>query len=296
MHNLSLLLLFASLTARAALVGRAPLRSPAAATRLSRLAGPPLLQLPDIGSLVSKLRGEQSSEIAQLGAEDSAMGEVNTDDLEFIPRVLVIGATGRTGTIVVRKLVLRGFRVSVLVRSLSTETLTRLGSNVQYSYGDILDYQSLLDAMEDVDKVVFAASAGITAQGDPATEEAGIRNILRALQDTRTFSYGAAEATKLSLFKFRRDAARTTASCSTAHARRASRASPFCFRPTLTRGSCSPPTTTSARGSPPPASPPRAGRWRTGSDRTHTPTAQRAVGKSARRAAASCDGGRARCA
>jgi len=206
MHNLSLLVLFASLTARAALVGRAPLRSPAAATRLSRLAGPPLLQLPDIGSLVSKLRGEQSSEIAQLGAEDSAMGEVNTDDLEFIPRVLVIGATGRTGTIVVRKLVLRGFRVSVLVRSLSTETLTRLGGNVQYSYGDILDYQSLLDAMEDVDKVVFAASAGITAQGDPATEEAGIRNILRALQDTRTFSYGAAEATKLSLFKFRRDA------------------------------------------------------------------------------------------
>lgn len=227
MHNLSLLVLFASLTARAALVGRAPLRSPVAATRLSRLAGPPLLQLPDLGSLVSKLRGEQSSEIAQLGAEDSAMGEVNTDDLEFIPRVLVIGATGRTGTIVVRKLVLRGFRVSVLVRSLSTETLTRLGGNVQYSYGDILDYQSLLDAMEDVDKVVFAASAGITAQGDPATEEAGIRNILRALQDTRTFSYGAAEATKLSLFKFRRDAARTPASCSTAHARRASRASPF---------------------------------------------------------------------
>ena len=65
-----------------------------------------------------------------LGAEDSAMGEVNTDDLEFIPRVLVIGATGRTGTIVVRKLVLRGFRVSVLVRSLSTETLTRLGAYV----------------------------------------------------------------------------------------------------------------------------------------------------------------------
>lgn len=50
------------------------------------------------------------------------------DDLEFVPLVLVVGATGRTGRIIVRKLVLQGFRVVVLVRSLSTDTLNLLGS------------------------------------------------------------------------------------------------------------------------------------------------------------------------
>jgi uncharacterized protein YbjT (DUF2867 family) len=75
------------------------------------------------------------------------------------------------------------------------------GSGVSYSYGDMTDYNTLLDAMEDVDKVVFVASSD-----DPEREELGLRNILRALQDTRTFTYGGAEATKLSLFKFRRDA------------------------------------------------------------------------------------------
>eukprot|EP00967_Tisochrysis_lutea_P046090 scaffold55923_cov25-Tisochrysis_lutea.AAC.1 len=51
------------------------------------------------------------------------------EDLEFVPQVLVVGATGRTGLIIVRKLLLRGFRVAVLVRSLSTDTLNRLGQS-----------------------------------------------------------------------------------------------------------------------------------------------------------------------
>ena len=53
----------------------------------------------------------------------------------------------RAGRIIVRKLLLRGFRVAVLVRSLSSETLNLLGSGVSYSYGDMTDYKSLLDAM-----------------------------------------------------------------------------------------------------------------------------------------------------
>ena len=89
--------------------------------------------------------------------------------------------------------------MSVLVRSLATDTLNLLGSGVSYSYGDMGNYRSLLDAMEDVDKVVFAASAA-----DGEDELAGLQNVLRAFQDTRTFMYGEAEATKLSLFKFRK--------------------------------------------------------------------------------------------
>eukprot|EP00965_Chrysotila_dentata_P038545 1280344-Pleurochrysis_carterae.AAC.1 len=51
-----------------------------------------------------------------------------------------------------------------------------------------------------VSQVVFAAR-------DAETQEVqtGLRNVIRAFQDTRTFMYGRAEATKLSLFKFRRD-------------------------------------------------------------------------------------------
>jgi len=86
------------------------------------------------------------------------------------------------------------------VRSLSTETLNLLGSGVSYSYGDMTDYRSLLDAMEDVDKVVFAAEGA-----DEEKELVGLREVMRAFQDTRTFMYGEAEATKLSLFKMRKD-------------------------------------------------------------------------------------------
>jgi len=116
-----------------------------------------------------------------------------------VPLVLVVGATGRTGRVIVRKLVLQGFRVAVLVRSLSTETLNLLGSGVSYSYGDMTDYRSLLDAMEDVDRVIFAADAA------DDEELKGLTQVLRSFQDTRTFMYGDAEATKLSLLKMRRD-------------------------------------------------------------------------------------------
>ena len=108
---------------------------------------------------------------------------------------------GRTGRLLARKLVLQGFRVAVLVRSLSTETLNLLGSGVSYSYGDMTDYRTLLDAMEDVDRIIFAAEGA-----DQQTELNGMQQVLRAFQDTRTFMYGDAEATKLTLLKMRRDA------------------------------------------------------------------------------------------
>ena len=112
--------------------------------------------------------------------------------------------TGRAGRLIVRKLLLRGFRVAVLVRSLSSNTLSLLGSQVSYAYGDMTNYDSLLSAMDDVDKVVFAADASARG-GDTDEELRGLKNVARAFQDTRTFMYGEAEATKRSLFKFSRD-------------------------------------------------------------------------------------------
>ena len=97
-------------------------------------------------------------------------------------RIGITGAAGRMGRLVVSKLVDDGFRVAVLVRSLSTETLDLLGSGVSYSYGDMTDYRTLLDAMEDVDRVIFAA------EGDD--ELTGLSQVMRSFQDTRTFMYG----------------------------------------------------------------------------------------------------------
>lgn len=149
----------------------------------------------DVSSLWKRVVGTDIIESVGIDSEQRA-----TDDLEYVPLVLVVGATGRTGRIIVRKLVLQGFRVAVLVRSLSTDTLNLLGSGVSYSYGDMTDYRSLLDAMEDVDKVVFAAEAA-----DPSAETKGLNEVIRAFHDTRNFMYGNAEATKLNIFKFRKD-------------------------------------------------------------------------------------------
>ena len=152
----------------------------------------------DVSSLWGQISGKQAAPPPDLQPQE--LVNVAADDQEFVPLVLVVGATGRTGRIIVRKLVLQGFRVAVLVRSLSSDTLNLLGSGVTYSYGDMQDYQTLLDAMEDVDKIVFVASSS-----EPDAELEGLQNVVRAFHDTRTFMYGEAEATKLNLFKFRKD-------------------------------------------------------------------------------------------
>merc|ERR1719238_1989419 len=152
----------------------------------------------DVGSLWGRISG--ASDATPLDLDPRLASPPPPEDQEYVPLVLVVGATGRTGRIIVRKLVLQGFRVSVLVRSLASDTLNLLGSGVTYSYGDMQDYRTLLDAMEDVDKIVFVASSS-----DPDAELEGLGNVVRAFHDTRTFMYGEAEATKLNLFKFRKE-------------------------------------------------------------------------------------------
>ncbi|GKY94897.1 hypothetical protein MPSEU_000454600 [Mayamaea pseudoterrestris] len=92
--------------------------------------------------------GSSSSELSRLGQDD------------FVPEVLVVGATGEVGRMVVRRLLLDGrFRVRVLVRDLYTETLNLLGTGVTYCQGDLANIDSLEYALTDVDKIVFCAGA-----------------------------------------------------------------------------------------------------------------------------------------
>lgn len=120
------------------------------------------------------------------------------------PEVLVVGATGQTGRIITRKLILRGYRVRVLVKDLYSSTLDILGTGVSYVKGDLHDYDSLLEATGDVDKVICAIGARNNADAEHV-EYDGVSNLIRAFQDSRVQLYGRAEATKLTLYNFSDD-------------------------------------------------------------------------------------------
>lgn len=108
---------------------------------------------------------EPSSSTPSKGAIDFAqrnslferLGPIGNDD--YIPEVLVIGATGAIGRLVVRRLILSGrFKVRVLVRDLYSETLNMLGTGVTYCQGDLNNIESLEYSLTDVDKIVFCAA------------------------------------------------------------------------------------------------------------------------------------------
>jgi len=79
---------------------------------------------------------------------------------DYVPEVLVVGATGEVGRLVVRRLILEGrSRVRVLVRDLYSKTLNMLGTGVVYCQGDLNNMDSLEYALTDVDKIVVCAAA-----------------------------------------------------------------------------------------------------------------------------------------
>lgn len=95
---------------------------------------------------------------ARYTSRDSLFERLEQDD--YIPEVLVVGATGEVGRLVVRRLLLDGrFRVRVLVRDLYSKTLNLLGTGVTYCQGDLHDLDSLSYALTDADKIVFCATA-----------------------------------------------------------------------------------------------------------------------------------------
>lgn len=95
---------------------------------------------------------------AQRNVLSDSMNALDSMEEDYIPEVLVIGATGAIGRLVVRRLVLSGrFRVRVLVRDLYSNTLNMLGTGVTYCQGDLRNAESLEYAVTDVDKIVFCA-------------------------------------------------------------------------------------------------------------------------------------------
>jgi uncharacterized protein YbjT (DUF2867 family) len=118
---------------------------------------------------------------------------------DFVPEILVVGATGRLGRLLVRQLLLyqpmsKRPKVRVLVRDLYTRTLDILGTGVTYCQGDLRKMETLEDAVTDVDKLVFCARCD--------DEPELLNNLLAAYQNVRHADYGTSQAAKRSLFKF----------------------------------------------------------------------------------------------
>ncbi|GAX18611.1 hypothetical protein FisN_10Hh182 [Fistulifera solaris] len=87
----------------------------------------------------------------------SSLGRLVEDD--YIPEILVVGATGEIGRLVVKRLLQEGrSRVRVLVRDLYTQTLNMLGTGVTYCQGDLNNIESLEYAVTDVDKIIFCTN------------------------------------------------------------------------------------------------------------------------------------------
>lgn len=136
-------------------------------------------------------------------------------DEDYRPEVLVVGAAGALGRVLVKRLVLENkVRVRVLVRDLYSSTLNKLGTGVTYCQGDLNDMESLEYAVTDVDKIVFCAGGGRDDKLEVSLDQrsldaqmidsVGLRNLLHAYLNVRHADYGTSQAAKRVLFNFQK--------------------------------------------------------------------------------------------
>lgn len=151
----------------------------------------------------------------QLGLGDPYFDQsgVTSQDEDYRPEVLVVGASGELGRTLVKRLLVEGrVRVRVFVRDLFSSTLNKLGTGVTYCQGDLKDIESLEYAVTDVDKIVFCASGKRTVDSEEseraeqarAIDSDGLRNLIHAYCNVRFADYGNSQAAKRLLFKFKR--------------------------------------------------------------------------------------------
>ena len=102
--------------------------------------------------------------------------------------ILVTGATGHIGNVLVRELLGRGERVRVLIRP-GKEPVSLLGLGIEIVQGDILDLDSLKRAMDGTDIVYhLAAKVSILPGSDPQVERVnveGTRNVISAARHAK---------------------------------------------------------------------------------------------------------------
>ncbi|MCY3988236.1 MAG: SDR family oxidoreductase [Gammaproteobacteria bacterium] len=119
---------------------------------------------------------------AACGQSGEAPAEQAAPQEEAKPLVLVAGATGGTGSLVVAELIEQGYPVRAFVRD-TAKAAERLGADVEAVVGDLKDPASIAAALDGVGAVINAA--GASAGGGPGNtaenvDFEGARNLAEA--------------------------------------------------------------------------------------------------------------------
>ena len=117
-----------------------------------------------------------SGQVSVAGAAEVAAEENSR------PLVLVAGATGKTGSLVVAQLQAKGYPVRAFVRN-AAKAAERLGPEVEAAVGDLRDPASIAAALDGVGVVINAAGSGVPAADDNMPEHVdfeGARNLAEA--------------------------------------------------------------------------------------------------------------------
>ena len=94
-------------------------------------------------------------------------------------KVVVFGATGRTGSLLVEGALARGHHVTAFVRA--PEKLGDLAGRVRVVAGDVLDGGLVSDAVDGQNAVLVALGVAMK-KGDPAVNAQGTLNAIRSMQ------------------------------------------------------------------------------------------------------------------
>ncbi|MDE0243958.1 MAG: SDR family oxidoreductase [Gammaproteobacteria bacterium] len=119
---------------------------------------------------------------AACGQSGEAPAEQAAPREESKPLVLVAGATGGTGSLVVAELIEQGYPVRAFVRS-AEKAAERLGADVEAVVGDLRDPASIAATLDGVNVVINAAGSGVPAADDNMPEHVdfeGARNLADA--------------------------------------------------------------------------------------------------------------------
>ena len=176
---------------RASLPAQRALTASRAWTSLPFASHPPspsfLSQIFDeVWSQFTKLGQFTAAGSGPAGLAEAAAGEFETPQADST-RVLVLGATGRVGRVLVRKLLLRGYSVTALVRPLpGRDARAGLPDAVRVVSGSLTSPAAVREAVAGADKVVFCARASrASASALRSVDADGVATVAAALQDVR---------------------------------------------------------------------------------------------------------------
>jgi len=94
-------------------------------------------------------------------------------------RILVVGATGGIGRLVVAKGLREGYAVRALVRDLARAT--DLPARAERAVGDLTRANTLVAPLASIDAVVFTHGSNDGKSGAEHIDYGGVRNVLTAL-------------------------------------------------------------------------------------------------------------------